>query len=56
MVSEGKGGTAKASDHVKIGSLCRERERERSEGGLTIQSGAPHARAGQEVGDGFQAL
>src|SRR5277367_1289767 len=56
MMGERKGGTAEAAEHVKIGRFGSQGESEGSQGGLAIESGAPQASAGQEVGDGFQGL
>ena len=56
VVSEAKGPAAKTSNDVEIRRLCGERQRERGERRLAVESGAPQARAGQEVGDGFQAV
>ena len=55
VVREGKGRTANPSHNVQIRSLGGERKRESSERCLAIQSGAPHARAGQKVSQWFQA-
>src|SRR5450432_4470645 len=46
----------KTSDHVEVRSLRRERERERGQRGLAVESGAAQACSGQKVGDGFQAF
>src|SRR5215469_6072956 len=55
MMSEPYGSTPKATDHIQVGSLSRQGEGQRRERCFAIQSGTPHARAGQEVGDRFQA-
>jgi hypothetical protein len=45
-----------ARDHVQVGSLGGERQRERGQRGLAVKAGASQASAGQEVGDGFQVI
>src|SRR5580704_10798668 len=56
VVGEAEGVAAKASEYVEIGSFSRERQRQRGQRCLAVQSGAPHARAKQKVGDGFQSV
>ena len=56
MMGESEGRAAEAAEDVQIGSLGGERERERGQRGLTIKSGAAHARARQEMGDRFQVV
>ena len=56
MMREAKGRAADAAQDIEIRGFGGERERERGKGGLTIESGASHTRAGQEVGDRFQAV
>src|SRR5450631_3701553 len=48
--------TNDSADDVEVGSFGGERERERGQRGLAVESGASHAGAGQEVGDGFQSV
>lgn len=56
MMGETECAPAKASENVEIGSFRRKRKRQRGKRCLAVQPGAPHARAEQEVGDGFQAV
>ena len=56
MMRETEGRAAEAAEDVEIGSLRGERESERGQRGLAVESGAAHARAGQEMGDWFQVL
>ena len=56
MVSKSEGGAADPAEDVEIRGFSGECERKRGKSGLAIESGAPHAGAGQEVGDGFQAV
>ena len=56
MVGESYGRPPEAADDIKVGSLGCEGKRQRGEGRLAIESGTPHTRAGQEVGNGFQSV
>jgi hypothetical protein len=56
MVGEAEGGAAESAKNVEVGSFRGEGKRERGQRGLAVESGASHASAGQEVGDGFQAV
>ena len=56
MMGEAEGWTAEAAEDVKVRSFGVEGQRERGQRGLAIEAGASHAGAGQEMGDGFQAV
>ncbi len=56
MVGEAEGGTAQAAENIEIGGFGGEREGERGQRGLAVEAGASEAGAGQEVGQGFQAV
>ena len=56
MVGEAERRAANAAEHVEVGSLGGERERERGQSGLAVEPGASQASAGQEVSDGFQVV
>jgi hypothetical protein len=56
MMGEGERRTSDSAQDVEIGGFGGERQRQCGERGLAIESGAPHAGAGQEVSDGFQGL
>ena len=56
MMSESNGSSPEPPDDVEIWSLCRQGQREGRERRFAIHSGTPHARAGQEVSDRFQAV
>ncbi len=56
MMGKGEGRAAKAAEDVEVGSFGGERERERGQRGLAVESGAAQACTGQEMGNGFQAV
>ncbi len=56
MMGEAEGRSANAAKHVKIGSFGGERHGDGGEGGFAVKAGASQAGAGQDVGDGFQAV
>ena len=56
MMSKSEGGAADSAEDVEIRGFSGECERKRGQRGLAIEPGASHAGAGQEVGDGFQAV
>jgi len=56
MMSKAERRTAEAPQHVQIGSLRRQRERQCRQRRLAVQSGASQARPGQEMGDRFQGV
>src|ERR1700739_1619370 len=56
MVREAERGTAEAAEDVQVWSFGGERERKSSQSSLAVEPGASHTGAGQEVGDGFQAV
>ena len=56
MVGKGESRATEASENVEVGSFGGEGERERGQRGLTVESDTPEASAGQEVGNGFQAV
>ncbi len=56
MMGEAKSGAADSAEHIEVWRFGGERERERGQRGLAVESGASQAGAGQEVGDGFQAV
>src|SRR5580704_9389614 len=55
-MGEGEGAAFETTEHVEIGGFGGEGERERGQRGLTVESGSSHTSAGQEVGNGFQAI
>ena len=56
MVGEAEGRAAKSADHVEVGRFGRQRQSERGQRRLAVQSGASQAGAGQEVSKRFQAV
>ena len=56
MVREAESGAAKSAEDIEVRGFGGECKRERGKGGFTVEAGASQARAGQEVGDGFQAV
>ena len=56
MMSKSEGGAADPAEDVEIRGFSGECARKRGKCGLAIESGAPHAGAGQKVCDGFQAV
>jgi hypothetical protein len=55
-VGEGEGGSAEASENVEVGGFGGEGKGKRGQRGLAVESGSSQTSAGQEVGDGFQAV
>ena len=56
MMLEAKGPTPELANDVQIGRLGSKRKRQRRQRRLAVESGTSHAGAGQEVGNGFQAV
>lgn len=56
MMGEAESRSADAAEDVEVWRFGGERQRERGQRSLAIESGAPQACAGQEVGNGFQAV
>ena len=56
MVCESKSTSPELANDVQVGDLGSKRKRKRRQRRLTIEAGASHARAGQEVGNRFQAV
>jgi hypothetical protein len=56
MMREAKNPSLKLAEHIQIRRFSGQRNRRGGESRLAIQSGSPHAGAGQEVGNGFQSL
>src|SRR5580765_3738548 len=56
MMLEAEGASPIASDDVNVRSFRRKRESQRGQRRFAVEPGAAHARAGQKVGDGFQAV
>lgn len=44
------------ANNIKIGRFGRQSQRERGKRRFAIEAGASHARAGQKVSEGFQAV
>jgi hypothetical protein len=56
MMREPERRAAETAEDVQVWSFGGERERKRSQSSLAVEPGASQAGAGQEVGDGFQAV
>ena len=56
MVGKAERTAVEAGENIQIGSFGGERERERGQHSLAVQPGAAHAGAGEEMGEGFQAI
>jgi len=56
VMRKGERSSSKTAQDVEVGSFGGQRERERGERRLAIEPGAPHTRAGQKVGERFQAV
>ena len=55
MMSEAKCAAAESGETSQIGASAASVNVQRRQGGLAVQSGAPQAGSGQEMGDGLQA-
>lgn len=55
MVRKTERRTAETAQHVEIGSLRRQSQRQCGEGRFTVETGAPQTRPGQKVCDRFQS-
>ena len=56
MMGEAKSGAADTAKHIEVRRFGGERQRESGQSSLAIEAGAPQTCAGQEVGNGFQAV